>query len=904
MLRVNLTSLHLLSILILATSTSVLSQGKLALYTLNDKNEEIAFSNNSSINFGNPGVHPSLMARQLIIKNESDNEELIISKISISENSAFTFYQNEVLTIQPKNKTSIFCFYSPSDNIDRKESTVTFTTTDTQEPVVTFTTLVNDKEGELLITSSDYPVTNNTIDLGNMEIGESKNFTLNMTNNGEGYMYVEPPIVNNNTHRLDYSFQAKEVFAPGENYNNNIYFQAKKKGPIQATLKHVLQRGQKDAIDIMITGNVLAPVTEVYFEGNKLTTQNSIVKDPIPHQVQTYDFVIKNTGNTDLTINGVKIEGAAKKEYTLSNSGVFKTIPPNASLTYTLSLVPSSIGQKDVSLTFNTTDPDQPKIVVDFSTTVEEAILQFEDKEGNEIDYRLGYNLPSTQNGTVIQGELFIRNIGNVALSISDVIEINDSFEEMSFILSGSTIAPNGREKLDFTFKPHHRNYPVTSFPIDLISNNFEDKDIRLVVNGIHKFTESTLTYNGNTVTEDYPIDFGRVDINHGKEVVILVENEGNLPVTINNVNFKNPLQTDFAIKSFTQTEITSGGKGEIKVICNTSKFNELIDVVLSVETNDYLYPIQTVKLTANPVKSDLYISNPSGTMAVWDGDTEKFGSLTIDQDREYTYVLKNRGGAPLNIQSLVMANTDKFDLNFETPQFPIQLAPQEEVEVKMKATSPKVPGTFSTKVEINTDEPNRNRFTFYVEFTNKVPVIEVSSLDVITTNTTIDFDKIESYQLTLKNIGNEILELDNVNINNKAFTTEYNQEITFLRPEETLDITIHYNEKQNTNNVGVFSIASNDINIPNFTLYLAERKSTVTNIHQEKNTIKVFPNPATDLLTIQGLEKTSQIHIVNLQGILMMECWSDRTVNISHLPSGVYILQIEKGSTIKFIKK
>ena len=69
---------------------------------------------------------------------------------------------------------------------------------------------------------------------------------------------------------------------------------------------------------------------------------------------------------------------------------------------------------------------------------------------------------------------------------------------------------------------------------------------------------------------------------------------------------------------------------------------------------------------------------------------------------------------------------------------------------------------------------------------------------------------------------------------------------------------------------------------------------------------ISVFPNPATDQLTIRGLAKVNRIEILDITGKMLQKVVvteDEVTLNVSNLLSGMYFLRME-GHVVKFIKK
>lgn len=73
------------------------------------------------------------------------------------------------------------------------------------------------------------------------------------------------------------------------------------------------------------------------------------------------------------------------------------------------------------------------------------------------------------------------------------------------------------------------------------------------------------------------------------------------------------------------------------------------------------------------------------------------------------------------------------------------------------------------------------------------------------------------------------------------------------------------------------------------------------------KKTFKLYPNPSTDLVIIENVEKNLKLKINDLSGKILFETLtSDKTqkIDISSFPTGQYILSIESFRSETFIKK
>lgn len=132
---------------------------------------------------------------------------------------------------------------------------------------------------------------------------------------------------------------------------------------------------------------------------------------------------------------------------------------------------------------------------------------------------------------------------------------------------------------------------------------------------------------------------------------------------------------------------------------------------------------------------------------------------------------------------------------------------------------------------------------------------------------------------------------------------------------EETLDAD-YYNAPK-TVNVDISSFAGEDVKLVFrhydctniFYLSMDDVKIEETELNVDGHTqksIKIYPNPTSDLLSIQGVEKVERIRIFNLQGKLMKEVKASE-INIAQLQAGAYIANFYAGSQVysrKVVKK
>ena len=81
------------------------------------------------------------------------------------------------------------------------------------------------------------------------------------------------------------------------------------------------------------------------------------------------------------------------------------------------------------------------------------------------------------------------------------------------------------------------------------------------------------------------------------------------------------------------------------------------------------------------------------------------------------------------------------------------------------------------------------------------------------------------------------------------------------------------------------------------------ELGGTVLNIlNQDIVSISIYPNPASDIITIKGIENINFIKVYSISGTLEKQVFNTNQIDVSELSSGVYLIQIDNGT--KFTKK
>ncbi|MTI37907.1 T9SS type A sorting domain-containing protein, partial [Fulvivirga lutimaris] len=82
---------------------------------------------------------------------------------------------------------------------------------------------------------------------------------------------------------------------------------------------------------------------------------------------------------------------------------------------------------------------------------------------------------------------------------------------------------------------------------------------------------------------------------------------------------------------------------------------------------------------------------------------------------------------------------------------------------------------------------------------------------------------------------------------------------------------------------------------------------NTITGVDDITSALLIYPNPASDVLTIKTQQEGVSIELLNMNGTRVMDIKANAPNSIAHLSEGIYILRITAGedyTTYKIIKE
>ena len=81
---------------------------------------------------------------------------------------------------------------------------------------------------------------------------------------------------------------------------------------------------------------------------------------------------------------------------------------------------------------------------------------------------------------------------------------------------------------------------------------------------------------------------------------------------------------------------------------------------------------------------------------------------------------------------------------------------------------------------------------------------------------------------------------------------------------------------------------------------------STLSISEEELMSFSIYPNPATDLISISGVDNIKSIKVYSILGSLEKEVFNTNQIDISELSSGIHLIKVDNGTvfTKKIIKQ
>lgn len=318
------------------------------------------------------------------------------------------------------------------------------------------------------------------------------------------------------------------------------------------------------------TGSGTLPKPDIYLDPGNINFGSVLVSDSF-----SQDSVIRNLGNSVLTISDITTGAGTSAEFTFAGLTLPSIIPVGGSRTITVSYTPANTGTDNGNLVINSNDPDESAVTLSFSGTGE--ALSVPDINLNPTDRNFGSVLvgDSYSQTTVIQ------NLGTASLTINSIAPAAGTSNEFSFSAPGTpfTIPAGSSQIVNITYQPGDTGTDTGSLIIS--SNDPDESSVTVSISGTGETTPNP-DINISTVS----LNYGKVIIDRTSARTVSIQNPGTADLTINAIERCPETSSDF---TWTQNvPITILPKAELSITVSYTPSGEGIDSgCISIASND-----------------------------------------------------------------------------------------------------------------------------------------------------------------------------------------------------------------------------------------------------------------------------------------------------------------------------
>jgi len=146
----------------------------------------------------------------------------------------------------------------------------------------------------------------------------------------------------------------------------------------------------------------------------------------------------------------------------------------------------------------------------------------------------------------------------------------------------------------------------------------------------------------------------------------------------------------------------------------------------------------------------------------------------------------------------------------------------------------------------------------------------------------------------------------NNTTWNNKSSSDKDGEDINAqsINADGTLGGRFTSENGWTTQNGKLPGLFGNTVNMPE---YLVGNNTGVVKPAQEVSDLIISPNPATDFITVSGLQNNEMFYVYNINGQQLFSVKATgetQQIPIGHLPAGIYFVKTSSGQSLKWIKK
>lgn len=558
---------------------------------------------------------------------------------------------------------------------------VTFTPSSTGE-ITTLLNIISDDPDEPVIQVglkgngtdppiSDIRVSPTSLYLGEVEVGQSLQGTLNIHNDGGAALQIS----NITSSKDQFTVSNHSDVPPGGQIAIIVTFTPSSPGEETATLSIASNDPDEPVIHLAIQGKGTEPPAS-----DIRATLDSINMGEVEiGQSSQGTFRIYNDGDAKLLIHNMV---SSNSQFTVSDHS---DINPGGHVTVIVTFTPEISGSKTATLSIYSNDPDESVLRVTIQGT------------GVKIpapDIRIWPT--SVSFGGVEIGEssdrwLWIYNDGDATLHITGITSSSSQFA----VSPSSSVSSSGVLQVRIRFTPVSEGAKVAT--ITIASNDPDEPTLTLSAKG----TGNPIPEPDIRVTPAY-LDFGDVEMGASLGKKFEIHNDGALTLQISSMAVNN---NQFEVSN--GLDISPGGMKEVTVTFTPSSLGIETGKV-TITSNDPNEPTTTVSLTGEGIQQP----GPEIYVAPQNLD---FGEVDLGQILEMSFFIYNFGNEILQIYSITSSASQFVVLDHPN------VTPGSAVEVWIRFI-PSSSGTRTGQITINSNDSDEPAVTVQLSGSGAYP--------------------------------------------------------------------------------------------------------------------------------------------------------------------------------------
>ena len=546
----------------------------------------------------------------IVIKNNGD-ANLKISQIginNITEDDAFILpYPEGEITISPDNSTGHYIFVHFSPTVAR-DYTGTLTLTHNADNLPSPISIRLTGRG----VSSSIEVDPKRIDFGNVNVGNSDERNVRITNNGTSQLVIS-----------DVSIDVGGQGGFSLNDDRPITIEADSYHDITVTFSPLLANQSYIGV-ITLTHNADGSPTPIPLTGRGVQAgieinPNPLIFGDVPiNSPSIRNITIQNSGSADLVITQANINGAG---FTLSGVTIPPsiTIPEDSSRTIAVQFLPTEARDYTGTITLTHNADGSPSTIqltgsgVQASITITPNPLNFGD---------VPINSPKTEN-------IIIQNGGDADLQITQAT-INGTGFTLSGVTIPITITAGGSHTIAVQFLPTEaRDYDGSI----ILTHNAGGGSSNVQITG--RGTSSGITLSPTSIS------FGDINVGVSSQQSVQITNNGNSPLIISQVSKTGA--NEFTLPNNENTITVSAGESrELFVQFSPTAIGDYTGTIIL--THNASGGSSTIPLSGRGIISNVrvaikrYTVKPNETIPI---SVDVIDDLTDRNVKEFSFILK-----------------------------------------------------------------------------------------------------------------------------------------------------------------------------------------------------------------------------------------------------------------------